>query len=755
MKHSTLQILCLLSISVWTPCLGAYEKSAEAWIESIKTEAQNEKTTPAFESIRIGAGMCIGSHPGKQHRSKRYEKKYQEYIDSFKQFMKQEGESLLEKWLKGEELSQAERKYWYILQGIYFNRAYTKKTKDQTRYYVYPAQKTDFTHAKHYQETIYNKGVTVLQKYYRGEHTLSVDDIEILRLFRILQGVRGTGEWYLPFHLGLHPSDPSGKPAGHRRSQPYLSLVGYPAPDIKAPFLETVLKRKVYQDEVDYPYYFSLALRPEGVLHFLEPLTFYAMKEENVCTLKPELLELKKGEKSEHFFRMSKEIVDKPMVFIVNAPRDSAFSAFPYLETLYQAYGDKVNFCFAGTDLHDWFLNGENDYYTPNHRNGPEHRLLQTHSYSQEEIARELKNRFIEFPEATFPCIVDDMGYTIKNTYWNFGGQNHINLIDKKGTIVYRGSSAMVLQINWLEHLEAAIQTYLNPKSVAFGTKSNQKNPEIFDLVMQKGQPKEKYLSLFRASIASIDLAQGTLVIKSGNSEYSATVNKWTRLSERGKTIGLDQFKSGDAVNILFSSTDYYQGNYQAEPTKKSSFEHTAYKISSNAGIGEVNNKHSMRLPPYDREICEIVTDTGNKNITLLQLDKTQRSTFSAATIFYCGYVQEIHNDGREIIVQQKLSGPEKMKGYHFAQQDAAKIKLDTITKEKMAVLDFWHARPPTARVDTFVIDDAVGIFINGHMHDVSRKDIKTGDFVAIEIYTEQAQEKRIYPNMVRVSRTW
>jgi len=158
--------LLLSNSALWAEEQG---KTVPEWISIIQKEdeALRQNDDPSLNAIRLGAGLCIGNYSGLLSQKPR--KEFLAAIDVFKLFMKEQGESLIEKWRSGQKLSTDEMKYWYILNGVYFNRDAHQRSKGKGRRYFLPLTEEEEKACAQYRKQVVEFGVGVLYSAYRGE----------------------------------------------------------------------------------------------------------------------------------------------------------------------------------------------------------------------------------------------------------------------------------------------------------------------------------------------------------------------------------------------------------------------------------------------------------------------------------------------------------------------------------------------------------------------------------------------------------
>ena len=439
----------------------------------------------------------------------------------------------------------------------------------------------------------------------------------------------------------------------------------------------------------------------------------------------------------------------KPIVLIVNDPSDSAFSHWPYTEVLNQAYKDRFDFYCVAVSIWDQTMANPN-YFNPIAEGSRQ--VRNGHYYSMDDRARRAKNRYIETPYASFPCILDDMVQTIRNLYVNGGGQNHFTIIDIDGKVTARGRSNMQLPTQWINDMEQSLNKTIDSKGKAI-EHPPRKNDDYCSYT-RFPIPERKYL-LVKGSIISVDTEKQVLKLsaKTGKEkkEYTATINKHTRINRNGNVISLGDLKIGDSCSLLFCDETYYT-NPTVKVLKMGHRHAEKFEIKGKNGTGICDIRSPMNRLPYNRATCILTSDTGNGKIKPVLIESnTDRKPSN--NVWFFGKVEKVSDGGRKISVKQILTDKKEMKGYYFWKQAGDKCKLPLVVQEKMDVINAWHDKPAKERTYTFVLDDSAGVFLNGEFEGITYKNIKAGDFVSIEVNTVQAMKKAMYPNAIRISR--
>ncbi len=718
------------------------------WIKIVEAQAAKEQQNidPEFEQLRLGAAICMGHYNARTDYLKtKHTQKNRDAIDAFKQFMAGPGVGLIEKWRAGEAFSADEQKYRYFIHGAVFYRGILKDRDIKNRLYQPEFDAQVVAEFKDYAAQVDREAEAVLRKGYRGE-LLTEADVETLRLYKIRQFVKG-GDRFIPYDLGYHPLDGGGQTLRDKASL-HRKFLGTQAPDIKSPFLETVLEREGFSDRFDYEYSVTWSYRMDGVLEFLRPLSGYTMDTaggKQVCVRKKEYGDPRPGEKPGDDFRLSEVIGKKPIVLIANDPSDSAFSHWPYTEVLYQAYKDQFDFYFVAVSIWDQTM-GNPNYFNP--APSGERGLRSGHYYSMDDRARRAKNRYIETPYATFPCVLDDLVQTVRNLYYVGGGQNHYVIIDVDGKVAARGMSNMKLQTQWMTDLERAMNTAIDRQGKA--VELPLKKDDDFCSYSRVPIPERTYLSV-GGTIQSIDKVQQTLTLSARvgkeTKEYTATVGGQTRINRDGRVIDFSDLKAGDSCTFVFPDESYYT-NSTVNVLKMGHRHAEKMEIIGANGTGVCQVQFPMSQFPYNRAICTLKSDTGSGQIKPILVQV--RTGHDDNNVWFFGTVDQVSADGREISVKQILADKDEMKGYSFWKEAEDRCTLDAVTRGKMDIIEWWHAKPEKERTYTFALDDAVGVFLNGEFDGITHKNLKVGDVVAIEMNTVQARENVIRPNVVR-----
>jgi hypothetical protein len=417
------------------------DRPVSEWMEAIQQQADRwyEQETEAFAALRLTAGWSMPNLSGRAHQV--HEKENE--LKVLKQWLEQDGYALLTQLLTGESIAAEYEPYRSIILGLYLRAGldYEKTDTPTHRAFVLDLGKVDGGREAclRYRKAVNQSGQEALHKGYLTGR-LTAAEVDAIRLYRIAQGQRGVGETFLPAHLGLHPLGdgklPNASRGGHGLNNIIELVHGEPYYDFRLRRFEDVLQRENYSDKLDTPYHLTLSLRPEGVLDFLRVLEGYEPCENEagakVVRLKPQLLEAQPGEPADASVRLKDRIGPKPVLLYINDPIDGPMTEqFPAFETIYQAYRDQVDCWFIAVDIHDWYYSGMQDMLS---RDKPG-KYPNTHYHSEEERARKMKNRYLESPHATVPCLISDNWQSVKNHYGTGGGANHWVIIDRDGII--------------------------------------------------------------------------------------------------------------------------------------------------------------------------------------------------------------------------------------------------------------------------------------------------------------------------------
>ena len=694
---------------------------------------------------------------GRAHQIREME----EELPVLKQWLERDGYPLLNRLLKGESIVAEHEPYRSIILGLYLRAGldYGKTDTPTHRAFVLDLGKVDGGREAclRYREAVNRSGQRALHKgYLTGRLTAS--DVDAIRLYRIAQAQRGVGEAFLPAHLGLHPLGngklPMASRSGHGLNNIIRLVHGKPYFDFRLRTFEDVLEREEYSDKLNTPYHLTLSLRPEGVLDFLrvlegyEPFTNEAGAK--VVRIKPALLEAETA----NTVRLRDRIGKKPVVLYINDPIDGPVTEqFPAFETFYQAYRDHVHCWFIAVDIHDWYYSGMHDMLS---RNKPD-KYPNTHYHSEEERARKVKNRYLESPHATFPCLISDDWQSVKNHYGTGGGANHWVIIDRDGKIAeYTGN-----QNGNLNHVETAVRRVLaNDGRMAAESKAHirWKSPDsVHNVVM----PANKPMRLHNAEVVSVDAAKRTLVVRRKGIGPKGTVEvklePFARASRDEVPIRLDKVKPGERVAVDFYLDKYIDTSKAEEAELKAPQWGTwrrEYRLNDQRlRITLLGHYGSMRRRWYLDEVT-LAEPIPARGIRVLKPGDIPSPYKEPSVMWLSGHVTAVDSATQKITVKRTPITAEAAKGYGIyleARKNRQTLALTETARLRLTEVGRW-LKDTKGRVSVLA-DNAVDYCLNGKFCG-GFADIKVGDFVGVRYYPNRQQQGVLIPHTIRISKT-
>ncbi|MCH5376727.1 MAG: hypothetical protein JJ992_22405, partial [Planctomycetes bacterium] len=611
-----------------------------------------------------------------------------------------------------------------------------------------------------YRQVVNLSGQTALRKGYLTGR-LTDAEVDAIRLYRIAQGQRGVGECFLPAHLGLHPLD-DGKfrdfSNGMHGLNDIIRLVhGKPYFDFRLRTFESVLQSAKYSDRLNTPYHLTLSLRPEGVLDFLRVLEGYEPFENEtgamVVRLKPQYLEANPREPADASVRLKDRIGPKPVVLYLNDPIDGPMTEqFPAFETFYQAYRDQVDCWFIAVDIHDWYYSGMQDMLS---RDKPGE-YPNTHYHSHEERARKMKNRYLESPHATVPCLIGDDWQSVKNNYGTGGGANHWVIIDRDGKIAeYTGN-----QNGNLNCIETAVRRVLaNGGRMAADSRAHLRwgSPDSAPNVVT---PVNKRMRLHNADVVSVDAVKGELTVKRQGMGPKGTVQvrlkPFARVARNEVPIKLDQVKPGERVAIDFYLDEYIDTS-QAQETELQAPEwgtwRREYTINGQRLLMTLLGHYGLMRRRWYLDEAAQALPLPARGIRVLKPDDIKTPYEEPSVMWMSGHVIAIDATTHRITVKRTPITVEAAKGYGFyleAKKNGQSLALTDTARLRLAEVERWLQDPKGQVV--VLADDAVDYCLNGEFGG-GFDDIQVGDFVGVRYYPDRQPGGMFVPHTIRVSK--
>ena len=732
------------------------------WIDIIEQEANawyaNE--TPNFAALRLAAGWSMPGLSGKDSQRRQVAEELPillEWLDNI-------GYEILNRILDERRLTPEEEPYRPILLGLYLRAAldYAKTDIPEGRALCLDLSRLSGGREAclTYREDVNRKGQ---ERLYRGYLTgkLTRDDVEAIRLYRIAQGQRVVGESFLPMHLGLHPLADGrllGRAGGgHGVNNVIAANHGKPFYDVRLSRLETVLQSERYSDKLETGYHLTLSLRPEGVLDFLRVLDGYEPYRNEqgatVMRLRPELLDPRPGQKPADSVRLSHRVGIKPILLYINDPIDGPVSEqFPAFETIYQAYRDQLDCWFVAVDIHDWYYSGMPDMLS---RDTPGE-FSNTHSFNEEERARKAKNRYLESPHATFPCLIGNNWQSVKNFYGTGGGANHWVIIDRNGIIAeYTGN-----QDGNLNHVETAIRRILaNDGLMAPDSRAHirWKSPEE---APNRTMPANRRVRLHAAEVVSVDATKRQLTVRGDGVGRDGLIEirltPFARVCRHEVPIELDDLQTGETVVVDFHADDYLDPR-QAQVTELEAPTYGTWRRRYELGdqrmeITLLGRYGWLRRRWYVDRLNKAEAIPG-RSVRVLDGSQVERPGSEPVVMWLSSRVTGVDADTHMITIRRTPIDPGGARGYAFYQEltrNGRHVALTETARVRLREVERWLGTKESTV--TVLSDDAVDYCLNGEFGG-GFTSIAVDDFVGVRYYPSHQPEDVLIPHTIRISK--
>lgn len=761
MKTIVLPMLLLIAQPAAHAVDGA-SRPVSDWIDDIQREADRwyGKETAEFATIRLAAGWSMMNYDGKKSNAHQIAQE----LTVLQRWLQRDGYRMLRRILEDDDLREEAAPYRPILLGLYLRAAidYAKEPPSADRALLLDLDKIHSGREAclRYREAVNRAGREALYKgYLTGK--LTRREVDAVRLYRIAQGQRGVGEAFLPAHLGLHPLG-NGRLRGAARGghglNNIISMVhGKPYYDFRLRRFEDVLQSETYSDKLDTLYHLTLSLRPEGVLGFLRILTGYEPFKNTagamVVRLKPQLLEAKTGEPADASVRLKDRIGPKPVVLYLNDPIDGPVTEqFPAFETFYQAYRDQVDCWFVAVDIHDWYYSGMEDMLS---RDKPG-KYPNIHSYNEEERARKAKNRYLESPHATFPCLIGDNWQSVKNHYGTGGGANHWVIIDRDGIIAEYSAN----QNGNLNHVETAVRRVLANEGRLAADSQAHIRWGIPDSAPNVVMPANKRMRLHNAEVVSVDVPRRELTVRrqgiGPKGIIRVKLKPFARVARDEAPITLDEVKPGERVAIDFY-LDEYIGSAKARETELEAPEwgswRREYRLDDQClRMTLLGHYGSMRRRWYLDEAAQ-ARPIPARGIRVLNVEQVERPSQEPSVMWLSGHVIAVDSAPRKITVKRSPITAAAAKGYRFyleAKKNGQSLALTDTARLRLAEVEKWLQ---DSKGDVVVLaDDAVDYCLDGEFGG-GFDDIDVGDFVGVRYYPDRQRGVILVPHTIRITK--
>jgi hypothetical protein len=783
--RATLPLLITIALC---PVLAAEELSPEGWVDRIRDEAAAGKPSKELQSLRLAAGVYMTHGCAKETAEKT--PWFNRTAKALEAFMQGRGKAILAKSLSGASLDPDERPFRIVVLGCWLKAGYDaigsrkKGKKASHELYLHDILVPDdasLEKAADYHDAIVTKGPEILLKGYL-KRSLSVEEIDVLRLYRIAQGLRGVGETFLPMHLGIHPRYATGRirSAGHGHPQIEQACIGTALLPLRMPILQAVRNRARFDDAPCVEYGFRYPLLPEGVLEFLEPMTGYEPGEpvggKPVVRVRKDLLRsAAEAGVPEEQIRLTDLSNGKPLLLYVNDAVDAPLTrAFALVPTLMKAWREHADWAFVQVNIHDWFYaSGEFKDYLDKPRWYNQH-----HAWSEEERARRISMRLVQNPQNdAMRILIDTRHHLVKDRYSAGGGQNSYWLFDRDGVAVHKCGGPFIPMgtANMMEHALSELVASGCRGPIDIGTSVERGGRgAIYALTSDKGavirkadpyttRTEDPVLCLKDCSVAGVsgDTIRVLVSFPDGEKPLTIGLTPHARIEVGGKVAEAASLKPGMHVALKCRFSDMgFQGAFawpdpipaylkKPQPTATVHlrgitlvvrplddgyrFDHVLLEPASIAGAGGLTAFWVLaaRSPLANTNPAKVLMDTIWRGGTIRAIDADNRTL----TVMPWAYDRQTL-DGRQILRQWKEAG--------------RSVHLDAVAKQRHACVKRWLENEGSEEM--YRLDDAVVYTLNGR-HVASFEDLRPGDKVTIRYRMLYDRERPIPASMVRISR--
>lgn len=411
------KILITLTLLCCTSIYGEAKPPLE-WRETVRQQI-------ADDIAALDPTLVLGCSIDTQH----YFKKGQFYglpvsdeqtkaADAFQEFIQGDGAPMVARLLAGESLAPENQKYKTLINAYIIDRAFRGRQ---------PAHRVDNWDAfQAYSSKVEREGQEVLRKAYTGGEWTQ-EDVDKLRLFGFWVDAKCTMARYMPNHFELTTPE-SALSAGKTpptliaaRPQVYWEQPGFNNQSIFDP-------RYTLKD--DYMNEFFNIIEGLNITSGQNPTHRYGLQFENLAETDLFKLENFKGK--------------KPVFLAFVGPTDTwnwHGKLVPWIDVMKHAYGDQIEFALIATTVHDSIM-GSRDYFGPLMTGSP--KMPAPHPPTIEERARRVKMFYMTFPYFTINYYLDSIHQTLRDTFRDQGGNFHILIINKDGTVAAHNRSSTI-----------------------------------------------------------------------------------------------------------------------------------------------------------------------------------------------------------------------------------------------------------------------------------------------------------------------
>jgi hypothetical protein len=378
-----------------------------------------------------------------------------------------------------------------------------------------------------------------------------------------------------------------------------------------------------------------------------------------------------------------------------------------------------------------------------------------TYYHSEEERARKMKNRYLESPHATFPCLIGDNWQSVKNHYGTGGGANHWVIIDRDGKIAeYTGN-----QNGNLNHVETAIRRVLaNGGRMTSESRAHVrwKSPDSAANVVM---PARKRMRLHDAEFVSVDSAKGELTVKRKGIGPMSTVQvklkPFARVARDEVAVELAEVKPGERVAIDFYLDDYIDTakaqEAELKPPEWGSWRRE-YRLDDQCLNMTLLGQYGLMRRRWYLDEAAQAEPIPARGIRVLRPGDTEKPYQEPPVMWMSGHVTATDSATHTITVSRTPITAESAKGYGFykeAKKSGQTLALTDTARLRLEEVEKW-LKDPTGEV-AVLADDAVDYCLNGEFGG-SFDDIHVGDFVGIRYYPDRQRDDVLDPHTIRIT---
>jgi len=439
MKTARLHLLLcsFLFLLAVTESIYAQSKTAGEWLEEIRAADRAEKYDPQMEELRWGAVM---------HYYGRWnpDAEQQPAWDAFEEFMTDKGERILDKIINGIELTGEEKPYEWIMRGYALSKANKNRQLPNT-YEIFGYCPDPQDVYERYAFTSIYLGRMTLKKAYSG-FPLTEKDINALREYNIFLCNRHGHAEHLPHYFGMSRTT-------HYRA-------GELFPDFFIKRFDSVVNDPGFSDLGGAEWSWTERLKPIGMERMLQSIQGFSSERNRAgnIVVNPRAAEDNWADQDDKsFIRLSDFQGKKPIVIFLSDAKDVfCLRWFPAMETVYQAYKDRVEFLFINTSFDDWW--SQETFYG---------KKVDSYYGDYNSSANILKLSYMRYPNVTVPGLLDNEASSIRDAFASSGGGGEFIILDKDGKVAYQNPFGKLYgddchdEQYWLNDLEYEIRELL------------------------------------------------------------------------------------------------------------------------------------------------------------------------------------------------------------------------------------------------------------------------------------------------------